>query len=309
MRRRLTRREKRSRRKKAIILSTLCLLFVMTAGYAAFQTNLNITAKGNIKEKSRVIQSWTGTSNEDFHTDYYRENIVSVTFLDNNEVPENATDSWNVSADKKHGGVMAWVIPTAEDSTKYDLYIGAKDGIIANENSGFLFFYFVNLTSIQFNDNFDTSNAISINQMFYHCTKLNTLDLSSFDTENVTSMHSVFDGCRNLLTLDLSSFNTSNVVIMNAMFYGCSKLNSVNLTSFKTDKVVDMGWMFYDCNNLNSINLCNFNTDNIKIMNEMFAYTPKLQQVYVNSNWITAQADTSNMFYNSGISNVTIGQC
>lgn len=51
MRRRLTRREKRSRRKKAIILSTLCLLFVMTAGYAAFQTNLNITAKGNIKEK------------------------------------------------------------------------------------------------------------------------------------------------------------------------------------------------------------------------------------------------------------------
>lgn len=55
-RRRLTRREKRSRRKKAIIISSLCLLFVMTAGYAAFQTNLSITAKGNIMKKYAAEQ-------------------------------------------------------------------------------------------------------------------------------------------------------------------------------------------------------------------------------------------------------------
>ena len=50
MRKRITRRDKRNRTKKIIITSMLCLLFVMVAGYAAFQTNLNITAKGNIKK-------------------------------------------------------------------------------------------------------------------------------------------------------------------------------------------------------------------------------------------------------------------
>lgn len=61
-RRRLTRKEKRSRRKKAIIISSLCLLFVMTAGYAAFQTNLSITAKGNIKNLKEEIDSKVPTN-------------------------------------------------------------------------------------------------------------------------------------------------------------------------------------------------------------------------------------------------------
>lgn len=50
MRKRIIRRDKRNRTKKIIITSMLCLLFVMVAGYSAFQTNLNITAKGNIKK-------------------------------------------------------------------------------------------------------------------------------------------------------------------------------------------------------------------------------------------------------------------
>ncbi|MCI9084064.1 MAG: hypothetical protein HFH46_00415 [Bacilli bacterium] len=34
----------------------ICLLFIMTVGYAAFQTNLSISAKGNIKEKAITPQ-------------------------------------------------------------------------------------------------------------------------------------------------------------------------------------------------------------------------------------------------------------
>lgn len=73
-RRRLTRREKRSKRKKAIIISTLCLLFVMTAGYAAFQTNLSITAKGTIKQKPITIEelkSKAVTSGDGLYADIY----------------------------------------------------------------------------------------------------------------------------------------------------------------------------------------------------------------------------------------------
>ena len=86
MRRRLTRRQKNKRNKQIIMVSTICLLIVMGVGYAAFQTNLSIIAKGNIKEKSRVIQAWGQTSQTDFHSNFYKQNIVSATFLDNNNV-------------------------------------------------------------------------------------------------------------------------------------------------------------------------------------------------------------------------------
>ena len=44
------RRTRRKKQKKILIISTLSLLLLLTVGYAAFSTNLSITAKGNIKE-------------------------------------------------------------------------------------------------------------------------------------------------------------------------------------------------------------------------------------------------------------------
>lgn len=55
-------RHGRKKTNKIIILSAFCLLFIITAGYAAFSTNITLHAKGNIKEKSRVIQSWDENS-------------------------------------------------------------------------------------------------------------------------------------------------------------------------------------------------------------------------------------------------------
>ena len=369
-RRRLTRREKRSKRKKTIIISTLCLLFVMTAGYAAFQTNLSITAKGNIKEPGRIIQSWRQYSNEDFHTDYYRENIVSATFLDNATVPSKATESWDISEDEK-GGVKAWVVPNAEDSTKYDLYIGANGGVIANENSGYLFYNFQNIESINFNNNFDTSNTINMSWLFGNCTSLLALDLSSFDTsnvtniacmfnmfdnstqtvttnklssivfgdnwnvKNVTNMGQLFAGCYNLTTLDVSNWDTSNVVNMDSVFAYCRGLKEIDVSKWNTNKVQSMGWLFMSCANLETLDLSNFNTSNVKNMRCMFQDAKKLKnldlcsfdtrnvtnmyamfygttnltQIKVGSNWTTANADTTNIFYESNISSVTTGQC
>ncbi len=57
---RKTRKQKKQR--KIIILSMICLLSIMTAGYAAFQTNLSITAKGNISSKGITPQELKNTS-------------------------------------------------------------------------------------------------------------------------------------------------------------------------------------------------------------------------------------------------------
>ena len=274
-------RYRRKKQNKIIIISTLSLLLFLCAGYAAFSTNLSLTAKGNVKEKSRVIQSWSNTDQTDFHSNFYKENIVSVTFLDNNNVPSNANESWNVSEDKENGGVIAWVVPNSNDNTKYDLYIGAKNGVIANEDSSYLFFNFRNVNEINFNENFDTSNVVNMNRLFQNCISLVRLDLSDFDTRNVTSMDGLFcmwdSDLNDILDNKLNSiifgdnFITSSVINMRNMFAGLSSLKSIDVSNFDTSNVTDMFHMFYACKSLVSLDLSNFDTSKVTNMESMFS--------------------------------------
>ena len=452
-------RHRRKKINKIIILSTFCLLFVITAGYAAFSTNIQLHVKGNILEGTRVIQKWDNNSQTDFHSDFYKQNIVSITFLNNNNVPENAVENWNVSEDKEKGTVKAWVVPNSSDSSKYDLYIGAKGKVIANENSGYVFYDFRGVKEISFDNNFDTSNAIDMSRMFLNCTSLTELDLTSFDTSNVTSMYGMFcmwdsvlnltpenklehikfghnfitdnvtnmrsmfagltelkeldlsnfntknvttmyhmfTDCKNLVILDIGNFNTSKVTDMGGMFLGCRSLATLDVSSFDTSKVINMEDMFERCTsltdlnlsnldtsnvtnmggmfnmwygnengeclnsnlkeldvsnfntskvrnmrdmfacsnvseikglenfntsnvtdmyhmfanskNLTELNLCSFDTRKATNMQRMFGASPKLRKVYVGPNWMTSQADASDLFGGCSISSVTTGQC
>lgn len=250
-----------------------------------------------------------------------------------------------MSEDKTHGGVMAWVIPNDEDNTKYDLYIGAKDGVIANEDSSDLFSEFRNLVSIDFNNNYDTSQAIKMERMFLNCTSLLDLDLTTFDTRNVTTMYamfcmwdssldefpknvlvsikfgqnfktnnvtnmrSMFAGLTNLQSLDVSDFDTSRVTTMYHMFTGCKNLVTLDVSHFYTSQVTNMQQMFSQCSSLTSLNLCSFNTINTIDMTAMFSFTTNLKNIYVGSNWTTNQADINLMFYKSNTSSVTTGKC
>ena len=312
-------RLRRRKLNRIIVLSAFCLLFVITAGYAAFSTNISLHVKGNILEGTRVIQEWDENSQTDFHSDFYKQNIVSITFLNNN-VPENAVESWNVSEDKEKGTVKAWVVPNSSDSSKYDLYIGAKGKVIANEDSSNIFYDFRGVKEINFDNNYDTSNAIDMSRMFLNCTSLTELDLTSFDTSNVTSMYamfcmwdsvlnltpenklehikfghnfitdnvtnmrSMFAGLTELKELDLSNFNTKNVTTMYHMFTGCNSLTELDLSSFDTSKVTDMEQMFaYNVSLKKIIGLENFNTGNVTTMREMFDNCNSLTDLNVSS--------------------------
>lgn len=296
-------RQRRKKQKKILIIGSLSLLLFLCVGYAAFSTNISLKAKGNIKDKSRVIQAWSNTDQTDFHSDYYKENIVSATFLDNADVPSNATESWNVSEDKTHGGVIAWVVPNNEDSTKYDLYIGAKDGVVANKDSSYLFSQFIGLEIIDFKNNFDTINAINMNSMFSGCISLVNIDLSSFDTRNVTNMYTMFGmwSFRNSSTalteinisgwdvsnvtnmrdmfsynpnlssiIGLENLNTENVTNMQGMFAGCKSIKQLDLSGWNTTNVTNMSYMFQDCINLTSLILDGIITSNVTIADGMF---------------------------------------
>ena len=73
------------------------------------------------------------------------------------------------------------------------------------------------------------SGVTSMSYMFYNCSNLTTLDLSSFNTSKVDSMSSMFYYCRSLTTLDLSNFNTSNILYIGYMFSDCNSLTTVKV--------------------------------------------------------------------------------
>ena len=315
-RHRKTRRELKKQR-KIIVVSLIAFLFIMVGGYAAFQTNLSITAKGNIKEPSRVIMLFPWATTEYFYSDYYRETIVNVTFLGTNKVSSNAIESWDVSDDGK-GGVMAWVVPTSEDNTKYDLYIGANGGVIANKDSRCLFFNMLALQNINFNNNFDTSNVTNMQWMFAGSNSLTSLNLSNFDTTNVQSMSGMFStwdpiankfGTSSLQNIIFGeNFKTNNVTNMGDMFSGFQGTN-LDLSSFDTFNVINMYHMFNGCGNLKELNLCSFSTSKVTDMGGMFMNTHNIKNIYVGASWTTTGAETTDLFANSGVSSVTTGQC
>ena len=327
-------RHKRKKQNKILIIGSLLLLLFLCVGYAAFSINLSITAKGNIKEKTRVIQSWNSTDQTDFHSDFYKQNILSITFLDNNKVPSNAMESWNVSENKENGEVMAWVVPNNNDNTKYDLYIGAPAGVIANEDSSYMFYKFAEATNIDLKhldtsntlnmhsmfdqcnkatnidvSNFNTINVINMLAMFSECHSLENIDLSSFDTSNVTNMSWMFYHNYNLLNLDINNFNTSHVINMEQMFVGCRSLQTLDVSNFDTSNVTDMSHMFQDLR-ITQLNLCNFDTLKVTDMDNMFDLSSNLEVVYVGLNWSMENVISSDyMFAGTKISQVTTGQC
>ena len=132
-----------------------------------------------------------------------------------------------------------------------------------------MFYDCQSLASLDLN-NFNTSNVTNMKKMFDYCSSLTSLDLRSFDTSNVTNMESMFDYCSSLASLDLRSFDTSNVTNMRDMFNGCESLISLNLSNFDTSNVTDMSGMFANCAKLTSLYLSNFNTSSVTDMRSMF---------------------------------------
>ena len=99
----------------------------------------------------------------------------------------------------------------------------------------------------------NTSEVTNMEEMFYGCITLESIDMSHFNTAKVTDMHNMFTACYGLTSLDLRSFDTRNVTDMSEMFYFCTNLLSTNLSSFNTSNVTDMHWMFFNCYGLRTI--------------------------------------------------------
>lgn len=131
--------------------------------------------------------------------------------------------------------------------------------------------------------NLNTSLVTSMGGMFYGCSSLKSLDVSTFNTSSVTDMYTMFYECIGLENLDLSAFDTGNVTTMTAMFYGCTGLKQLNVSSFNTGNVEDMQYMFFKCSQLTKLSLTNFDTHKVKNMDSMFSHGDALIYIDISS--------------------------
>ena len=130
----------------------------------------------------------------------------------------------------------------------------------------------------------NTSKVTTMYGMFWDCSSLTTLDLSSFNTSKVTEMSYMFKDCSSLTTLDLSSFNTSNVLYLTSMFDNCRSLETLDLSHFDTSKVTYMASMFEGCSSLTTLDLSSFDTSNISNVVGMFSGCTSLTTLNI-SGW------------------------
>ena len=269
----------------------------------AINSDILIKTKGTIMEVATMKNGRWGT---EFWNENYKPYIRTINFgNDLSNLPSTCTEEnlcWDISESetqkkKVYGYLVDTGLKDSKDNTKslYNLYIVSETQIFA-PSSCYLIFEFqeyvnskwiLNLISINFNNNFNTTNVTDMSGMFSECESLTSIDLSNFNTSNVTDMSDMFGACYSLTSLDLSSFNTSNVTDMSGMFGACQSLTSLDLSNFDTTKVKNMGGMFKYSRSLTSLDLSNFNTSNVTSMEDMFSDCESLTSLDL-SNFNTA---------------------
>ena len=103
----MRRRNKNKRQIRIVIGTAICLLLIMTAGYAAFSTNITLTAKGNIKDlkASALLKKKVVTEGDGLYKDSYEENhyIYRGKNPDNYITFNNEKSGWRILSIENNG--------------------------------------------------------------------------------------------------------------------------------------------------------------------------------------------------------------
>lgn len=172
-----------------------------------------------------------------------------------------------------------------------EITFGKNFTTINVKNMRGMFFYCSNLKNIDLST-FDTRNCEEMGYMFYRCENVDLLDVSKFDTSNCTNMEYMFGNMRNLKSIDVKNFNTASCSDMQYMFYRNHELEKIDLSSFDTSRVRDMSFMFYYCSKLKEIDVSSFDTSNVSNFEYMFYFCEGLKKLDL-KNFKLKATDTS----------------
>ena len=111
----------------------------------------------------------------------------------------------------------------------------------------------------------DTSNVITMADMFYYCTKLKKIiGIENLDVSNVEYANNMFYVCKKLVELDLTNWNPISLANMSHMFYNCSNLKIIkNIENWQLPNIKEVKYMFSGCTKLD-VDLSNWDLTKIK---------------------------------------------
>ncbi len=91
---------KRKRQLRVVIITCIVLIFLMASGYAAFQTNLSITAKGNVKNYNAAwqLKKLVVNNGDGLYIDAYEENRYVYKGETPNNYIEFNNELWRIIA-------------------------------------------------------------------------------------------------------------------------------------------------------------------------------------------------------------------
>ena len=138
------------------------------------------------------------------------------------------------------------------------------------KDCSYMFYGCTNITDIDLST-FDFQSTTNMNDMFNYCINVKEIKFSQFEIKNVINTSYMFNYCKNLLAIDLSKINTENVVSMAGMFQHCEKLKKLDLSNFDIKNNTQLSCMFNDCYELEEIIFSqNFDTKKVAFMPWMF---------------------------------------
>ena len=234
------------------------------------------------------------------YADYY-DNIISVSFINNLNIPEEAIEVKDPSVSET-GNIKSWLVP---NGSNYDLYIGSNKTIYANIDSKYLFKDMINVKSIEFS-NFNTSLTKSMGALFHNAENLTSINLENFDTSNVEDMGSMFRYCKNLITVDLTGFNTSKLVDISCMFRDCHNLQEVKFGNFDTSNISRIQQLFMYCGQLKKIDVQDFKLKNNVILMNLFYRCYSLETLDISGWDLTNSGSLNDIFIEAGIKTLIV---
>lgn len=251
------------------------------------------------------MQSYSSVSTEDFHAEQYVGKIERIVFLDflKETFPDNVSfvADFDLSLSSETGEVLAKL--ASSDYGRLTLYIGGQGGVVAPEDSSYLFadtgvktiegiekfdtslvtnmkgmFSGCKLTEFDL-DVLDLSDVTDVSYMFAKCNVLQSITAENTDTSKVKSFIHMFDGCTALSDLSLKNIDLGSTYNIDHMFYGCLSLEEADLSTWKNTSSVSSINAFRNCTALRSVNLDGWDLSSIRTLDGVFAYCNSLQEV------------------------------
>lgn len=201
-------------------------------------------------------------------------------------------------------------------SSGYNVNIELTDDkFVFPTNAYKLFYGAINANWSDFKlDKWDTSQCTNMNELFYSCPNLTSVDLSGVDFSNVTTAEMMFYNCKNLTSINMRNAKVDSLVSASRMFDGCHKLVSIDVSGWNVQKLENMSMMFR-ATAVSTIDLSSWNATNITNLESTFDQCSNLTSLDISGLRTSKVTTMAGMFGSCAsltsidLSNITLDSC